>query len=326
MKQKIIVLSFLVLSLVACRKDTKTDGPSIAEIYSNFKLLDGFKASKDSVDFKTSETVFFSASFNKIVTWKITIEGQTSKAKKTLSGQSRIIAINNALWNGSTTTLPMFRAEKCIATLKIVDVADSFTANVFVKNPKVNDGFIVADFESGLKTSWTKYFQSGASMDCKVKTDNLAPEGGSYLNMAGTVNWDYLIGLIDFPVPFSLNTNPDAVYFNCLVYGTSSANPSIVLFQFKEDENSDGTFSASNEDEYDYQVTVDWEGWKLISMKYSDIFTLVNGSPSTPKGNGLHNPNKLSKISMLHLANPNNGFAETKLDYLMFSNNKPLEP
>ena len=69
-----------------------------------------------------------------------------------------------------------------------------------------------------------------------------------------------------------------------------------------------------------------WEGWKLISMKYSDIFTLVNGSPSTPKGNGLHNPNKLSKISMLHLANPNNGFASTKLDYIMFSNNKPLEP
>jgi hypothetical protein len=135
-----------------------------------------------------------------------------------------------------------------------------------------------------------------------------------------------LIGLIDFPVPFTLNTNPDAVYFNCLIYGTTSANPSLVLFQFKEDENSDGTFSASNEDEYDYQVTVDWEGWKLVSIKYSDIFTLVNGNPSTPKGNGLHNPNKLSKISMLHLANPNNGFAETKLDYLMFSNNKPLEP
>ena len=333
MKQKIILISFLVLSLAACRKDNKIDGPSIAEIYSNFKLLDPFKASKDSVDFKTSETVFFSASFNKIVTWEISIEGQSSKAKKIISGQSRVIALNNALWNGSTTNFPMFKAEKCIATLKIADVADSFMVNVFVKNPKVNDGFIIADFETGLKTSWTKFFQSGANMDCKVKTDNVAPEGGSYLNMAGTVNWDYLIGLVDFPasaynsaVTFPLNTNPDAVYFNCLIYGTSSANPSLVLFQFKEDENSDGTFSASNEDEYDYQITVDWEGWKLISIKYSDIVTLVNGNPATPKGNGLHNPNKLSKISMLHLANPNNGFASTKLDYLMFSNNKPLEP
>jgi len=333
MKQKIILLSFLVLSLAACRKDTKIDGPSIAEIYSNFKLLDPFKVSKDSVDFKTAETVYFSASFNKIVTWEITIEGQTSKAKKIINGQSRIIAINNALWNGSTTKFPMFRSEKCVAKLKIEDVADSFTVDVFVKNPKVNDGFIIADFETGLKTSWTKFFQSGANMDCKVKTDNLAPEGGSYLNMGGTVNWDYLIGLVDFPasaynsaITFPLNTNPDAVYFNCLIYGTTSANPSLVLFQFKEDENSDGAFSASNEDEYDYQVTVDWEGWKLVSIKYSDIFTLVNGNPSTPKGNGLHNPNKLSKISMLHLANPNNGFASTKLDYIMFSNNKPLEP
>jgi hypothetical protein len=79
-------------------------------------------------------------------------------------------------------------------------------------------------------------------------------------------------------------------------------------------------------DEYDFKINVDWSGWKLISIKYSDIFYLVNDKPATPKGNGLHNPNKLSKISMLHLANPNNGFAETKLDYLMFSNNKPLQP
>ena len=333
MKQRIILLSFLLLSLAACRKETKTDGPSIAEIYSSFKMLEPFKVSKDSVDFKALETVFFSASFNKIVSWEIAIEGQSSNAKKIISGQSRVIALNNALWNGSTTKLPMFKSEKCIAKLKIEGVSDSFILNVFVKNPKVNDGFIIADFETGLKTSWTKFFQSGANMDCKVKTDNLAPEGGSYLNMAGTVNWDYLIGLVDFPasaynsaITFPLNTNPDAVYFNCLIYGTTSANPSLVLFQFKEDENSDGTFSASNEDEYDYQVTVDWEGWKLVSIKYSDIFTLVNGNPSTPKGNGLHNPNKLSKISMLHLANPNNGFASTKLDYIMFSNNKPLEP
>jgi hypothetical protein len=52
----------------------------------------------------------------------------------------------------------------------------------------------------------------------------------------------------------------------------------------------------------------------------------VNGAPATPKGNGLHNPNKIGKISMLHLANPNDGFASTKIDMIMFTTAKPLEP
>jgi hypothetical protein len=151
--------------------------------------------------------------------------------------------------------------------------------------------------------------------------------------MAGTVNWDWLIGLVDFPATaygtaktFPLNTNPNAVYFNCLVYGVPSTNPSLVLFQFREDDNGDGTFVPATEDEYDYQVTVDWVGWKLISVKYSDLNTLVNGAPATPKGNGLRNPDKLSKLSMLHLANPNDGFASSKLDLIVMTENGPLQP
>jgi hypothetical protein len=53
---------------------------------------------------------------------------------------------------------------------------------------------------------------------------------------------------------------------------------------------------------------------------------LVNGAPATPKGNGLRDPNKLTKISMLHLANPNDGFASSKLDLMIFTQNGPLQP
>jgi hypothetical protein len=153
--------------------------------------------------------------------------------------------------------------------------------------------------------------------------------------MAGTVNWDWLIGLIDFVpkainsnyVVYPLNSNPQSVYFNCLVYGDASVqNPSIILFQFKEDENADGIINANSEDEYDYQLKVDWSGWKLISVRYADVVTLVNGSPSTPNGNAVHNPDKIGKISMLHLADKTGGFASTKIDYIMFSDNQPIQP
>lgn len=334
MKQKITIIFILFSGLISCRKDeTNFDGPGIVDIYSDFKILENFNADKDSVKFANNETVLFTAKFSKIVKWQIAITGKVSKATKIINGESKAINITNGLWNGSTTTYPIFGIENCTAALTLNAIPDTFNIDVKIITPKKIDGFIVADFENGLNPLWPKFIQSGANMDFKVKTDSLAPEGKKYMNMAGTVNWDYLIGLIDFPaqaynanVTFPLLPNPGAVYFNCLIYGVPNTNPSIVLFQLKEDENSDGTFNANNEDEYDYQINVDWEGWKLVSVKYEDIFTLVNGVPATPKGNGIRNPDKLGKISMLHLADPNNGFASTKIDMIVITDNKPLEP
>jgi hypothetical protein len=329
-----ILIIFIFAANTSCRKNKTTfDGPSINDIYSTFKVLQNFKANKDSVNFANAETVVFSASFNKIVDWKITITGATSKGEKIIKGTSKNIDATNATWNGSVTNFPVFAIENCVVKLTIKDVTDTFTIAEKIIGAKKNTGFIIADFETGLKPGWVKFAQTGANMDFQVKTDALAPDGKKYMNMAGTVNWDWLIGLIDFPATaygtaptFALNTNPDAVYFNCMVYGVPSTNPTLVLFQFKEDENANGTFDGNTEDEYDFQINVDWVGWKLVSIKYSDISTLVNGVPATPKGNGLHNPNKLGKISMLHLANPNDGFASTKIDDIIFTENSALQP
>jgi hypothetical protein len=111
-----------------------------------------------------------------------------------------------------------------------------------------------------------------------------------------------------------------------MVYGEPGLINSIVLFQFQEDENGDGTFTATSDDQYDVEIKVDWTGWKLISIKYSDLATLVNGAPSTPNGNQQHNPDKIKQINMLHLANPSSGFAKAKLDYIIFTENGPLNP
>lgn len=335
MKKKLSILILLAIIFgVSCRKNTTDfDGPSINDIYSNFKLLETFKADRDSVDFSTGQNVIFTAKFNKIVDWTITITGAKSKSIKEIKGTSKAIDASNATWNGSSTKFPIFTLENCTVQLTIKDVTDTFTVSEKIVGTKKIDGFIIADFEAGIKPGWVRFAQSGANMDFQVKTDTLAPEGKKYLNMAGTVNWDWLIGLIDFPATaygtaktFPLNTNPDAVYFNCLVYGVPSVNPSLVLFQFKEDENADGAINANTDDEYDYQINVDWVGWKLISVKYSDMSYLVNGVPGTPKGNGLRNPDKIGKISMLHLANPNDGFASSKLDLMIFTENGPVQP
>lgn len=330
MRITLIILTLTALIHISCRKETTSfDGPSLEEIYSDFKVLENFKASKDSVSFGLNENVLFTASFNKIVNWTITIKGQTSGAIKLLNGQSRVI---NQAWDGSTTIFPMFKEEPCAVTLTLENITDTFKLNLFTKSIKVNEGFLIADFEEGLKTGWKPFIQSGADMDFKVKNDSIAPQGGKYLNMAGTVNWDWLIGLVDFPASaygssktFSLSPNANNVYFNFLVYGVPNTNPTKVLFQFKEDENADGNINANNDDQYDYELDVNWAGWKLITIKYADLTHLVNGAPASPNGNKQHNPDKLGTISLLHLANPSNGFASCKIDYLIFTSS-PLKP
>jgi hypothetical protein len=325
-----ILLSTLFFS---CRKNKTTfDGPSITDLYGDFKLLENFKVNKDSVAFANAETAIFSARFNKVTDWTIRIEGQNSKSVKILSGKSNMIDATNATWDGSTTLLPLFKQEQCKAVLRIAGITDSFVVPIKISSNKKNNGFLIADFENGFNTKWTKFVQTGANMDFNIKADSVAPQENKYLKMAGTVNWDWLIGLIDFNATaygtanvLPLSTNAEGVYFNCLVYGVPNTNVSKVLFQFKEDENADGTFNAATEDQYDFLIDVTWEGWKLVTVKYADIPALSNGQPTTPKGNALHNPDKIGKISMLHLADPAVGFASCGVDYIIITD-KPLQP
>ncbi|MFM7186807.1 MAG: hypothetical protein ACKO1U_01500 [Bacteroidota bacterium] len=332
MKKSFLFLLFIA-AVVSCRKDNDSfDGVSIDELYSDFKLLQPLAVNLDSIDFASGETGVFTARFNKPVNWTLEITGHLSHAKKIIHGVSKSLDASNATWDGSTTEFPMFRAEGCDARLFIENVNDTLEVATAIKSVKVNQGYLITDFESGLSSAWPRFIQSGANMDFNVKNDSLSPQGVEYLKMAGTVSWDWLIGLIDFPATaygpiktFPLATNSDNVYFNCLIYGVPNTNESLVLFQFKEDENADGIYSANTDDQYDLQVTVNWEGWKLVSIRYSDLVSLSNGQPTTANGNGIHNPDKLAKISMLHLANPANGYAHCKIDYLIFTST-PLAP
>ena len=334
MKNYIIVkLLFAVLLFSTCRKKENVfEGPDLNDLYGSFTVSQAFKANRDSVNFSNGELVSFSADFTKLVEWKITIKGLNSGAKKIITGKSKIIDAGNSFWNGSTTEFPMFKPEKCAVELTFVTEPDTLRDTVKIIQTKVNQGFLVADFEGGMMTGWTTFVQSGANMSFGVNTSSPVPQGNKFYNMAGTVNWDWLIGLIDFPASaygsprFPLNANAQNVYFNVLVWGEPGLTNALLLFQFREDENNNGVFESSIEDQYDYQLNVNWSGWKLISIKYSDLVTLVNGAPSSPKGNQLHNPDKLVKISTLHLANPATGFSKTKMDYIIFTENSALEP
>ncbi len=331
--KKYIFIALTGVLFFACRKDeNKIDGPSLQDANGPFSIITGLQSSRDSVDFAANETVYFTAQLSKTVDWQLKITGLSSGAEKIYTGTSSTIDASQCTWEGSTTNFPIFRTEMCKVELSFNGQSDTLVDSVKIINPKVNTGFLIADFESGFNTGWTSFIQAGANMDFQIKADNFAPEGNSYYNMAGTVDWDWLIGLINFNATaygnpaFPLSSNPNAVYFNVMIYGEPGLTNSLVLFQFAEDENADGIYTANAEDMYSLEVNIDWIGWKLVSIKYSEIPCLVNGAPAAPNGNGLHNSDKIKQINMLHLANPVSGFAKSKLDYIIFTDNASLKP
>ena len=340
------VLYILVLGTVlsSCEREEGFQGPSLIDQFGEFNVVENLQISNPDVDFAAGESSFFRAEFSKSVNWEIVIKGAVSGAEKVISGSSRILDEDNASWDGSTTNLPMFKIEDCDLTLKvsynvnasdtIISVTDSLIAEntIAVSTTKVDNGLLLADFETGVNPDWEIFAQNGGNMSFNV-TSNNSPQGNSYYDMGGNVDWDWLIGLVDFPATaygnstFDLNDNGAKVYFNVMLNMPQGLdNPPIVLLQFREDDNNNGVFEEGLEDMYAIEIRDLEPGWQLVSLKYSDLASLVNGAPVDADGNGVHNPDLLNKVSVLMLAQQGGGYSQTLMDYVIFTEDQPLKP
>ncbi len=331
--KKFGILALSVFAFFACERETETLGPNLSELYGEFTVLEDFAASRSSVDFGVGESVLFSARFSKPVDWEIHVIGQTSGAEKVLTGMSKLVDETNGAWTGTTTKLPMFKEEICWAYIAVPDEGYGDTImGITIDSTKYDAGFRVADFESGVNSGWTVFAQSGANMSFGIVQADTAAEQYHFWDMGGEVTFDYLIGLIDFPASaygetaFPLNENADNVYFNVMLSKPEGITNEIILFQFREDENGDGIFQDATEDMYSIELKGINNDWNTVSMRYSDMTTLVNGAPADPAGNGIHEPHKLLQVSMLFLADPSSGYSRSYMDHMIFTENGPLEP
>ena len=335
MKNIAILSVLIIVVLLGCkREEADFVGPSLENIFGEFSILEDFDITNREVDFFAGESTTFTAQFSKEVDWQVRVTGLTTGSVKIIEGFSSILDVTNARWNGTTTELPLFNTETCAVELSIPSDTISILDTLSIAGTRVAEGLIVADFENGIDPAWTGFVQSGADMSFNITNDIVPAQGNGYYDMGGEVNWDYLIGLIDFPAAafdgataYPLNPNPGAVYFNVMLYLPEGINNEIVLFQFREDDNGDGFYTENTEDMFSVELNNDLEpGWQLISIRYADMPTLINGAPASPLGNGLYEPNKLSKISCLFLADPSTGYSQTFMDYMIFTEDGPLQP
>ncbi len=329
--KKILILALVGISL-SCQRKEDNLGPSLDELYGEFSLLENFASSSQLIDFSTGNQLEFTCRFSKPVDWEIHIIGLLSGAEKIITGKSKAIDESNGKWNGSTTLLPMFKDESCLAVLSVPDELYTDTIGVTILDTKINEGFLISDFENGINPGWNIFLQSGADMRFNIVESDSSAQGYNYYRMGGAVNWDYLIGYVDLLASayqentYPLSDNPSTVYFNAFLSKPSLINNEIVLWQFWEDENLDGIFQAASEDMYSLELTGLESGWQHISIRYDELVSLTNGAPSPPAGNGIHEPDKLLNIRLLFLANPTTGYSETSVDYIIFTQNQALVP
>jgi hypothetical protein len=328
-KKLFFPLAAAILFLNGCKPEDTFDGPNLEDIYGPFFVTELLSISDESVDLAAGESTRLNASFSKNLNWKLEIIGLSSGARHVHEEFSRVMDYN---WNGSTSILPMFRQESCEVRLTFENQLDTLRDTLAVQSIRPLQGFVLSDFESGVNPGWDPFIQSGANMSFIVRNNGQAAQGNNYYDMGGTVTWDWLIGLLDIPASaynvehFPLSNNPSDVYFNTMIYKPAAYDNGLTLIQFREDDNGDGNYTSGQEDLWAFEISGGADGWSTISKRYSDIVTLVNGSETAPIGNGLHEPDKIVKVSILFLANPASGYSQAYLDYITFTTGGPLQP
>jgi hypothetical protein len=320
------------LFFYGCKPPSTIEGPELSQLYGQFGISSPLKLSTSTADFATGSTVVFSLGLTKINDWNITITGLNTGAKKILSGKSSTLDVTNAVWNGSTTFFPVFGVEKCAIQISFPGQTLVLYDTIRAVSKKVKDmGTVVANFSpSDLGKLWPTYIDYSIDGDSFSIDAKYHPNlGTDELYFSGVdKNSDTYIGSIIYPckiffpsdTTYAVTSNdPSSVYFNVAVLGLGVAG-SNMLFQFFEDCNNDGKYTAAADNQYQYPVNVNWIGWQMVSFKYSATTIGHQGNPNKPQ-----NPQKILQVGFVHLATAGQA-SRLALDYPIFTVNNPFQP
>jgi hypothetical protein len=321
-----------LLVMPGCSHDTDTfDGPNLVDRFGPFNVLSDLTVSQPTVDFAEGETVFFTAQFNKNVSWVIEITGTESGSVKRIEGFDKEVNASNATWNGGTTDLPLFKDEVCNVVLTIPEEPSFMgTATVETLSSRSYDdqGLKFSGFETDLGTdAFIVNFEFEFTANTGRQTDNPA-EGDYYFRLEGTddVVPNFFVGLVDIKSEVAGETYlqmpttvPEELYFNCFML--SDAGPhGLAIIDFIVDSNDSGAFEDGQDATYrvaDYDLAT-WEGWRHINHPMSETGITQD---------------ELSKIVAIRLllisnmnAQPNPPLqVDYGIDYMIFTSGGPRE-
>ena len=343
-KTKFILFLVLVCFLHSCTK-IEFEGPSIANIYGEFELIEPLKLTNKAPIFSSNEQVGFHCLFNKPVEWKITIVGLSTSASKEITGFSNLIDSNTVVWNGGPSQVPFFSQEVCAIELTFENETDTLRDTITIVSAKTFDnGIWFEDFEDGIPSEGLVYYNpDGGGMTFSLANDD-ALLGSSYFKMGGRVNWDWSLGILDLPINITnVSQAPDDLYINIGILSDLQdlhtgqfiniliSEETVVPFNDNANNNASDLFEPTME-VYKMKVSVDWDGWHLKSFRYSDFEAL---SPNDQNINFNMNPNDIRAIRITCQACPSSSGnpvcpenfgkdVRTDIDHIIFTANSSL--
>jgi hypothetical protein len=345
-RNSILLLSTLCVCIlsISCKRDKhpeKMIGPEYRNADPDFFVVDdAFTMSPSNEVDLTKALVAFDAKFSQEVTYFLKLSSNNG-ASVNFTGKAA--DLSKVKWDGGHNGLYFFNAkDSVIAELSFLGSNKILKDTLTIKTPK-SYGVLVNDFEtvkpaghkkfpaswyvfggeagSGLNGAYNgvvSYPQNITGVDWNTPSVK-PPSGNNYYYMSGLdVNNDFYVDGAGGIVALNLKTtNPDSVYYNVFVYGRGFVNDKGSL-KIQENDNGKGGIE-DNEDELFYDFKINWTGWKLISVKYSDFsFT------ASIVGNRIREPHKAGKVGFTLLSDPSGASTQYGFDYPIFTYGKPL--
>jgi hypothetical protein len=346
----LIGLLLIILLVISCHRREDIIGPEYVSAPSDFYIIkDSFEVNSSTVNFETS-TDYFKAEFSSRVNWFITIKGLKSGAIKKISGLTDVLNAQNSIWNGGHDSFNFFQMnEKAAVELAILGSSIVLRDTIFIQRAKkygsqgvaISDDVSIANFEGfeGIfgtagkfnTAPWNYgiYFDAGEEIFRGI--DSLDPQfqGRQAVTLHGKdLNHNFYVGGFKrILTTAEYNTIPyaaDSVYVNIYLYGTGDPN-SRINYSFDERDSGMGAHVDNVDDTYEYQFDMSHTGWKLFSVKYSQLSRATNLSFGG-SGNGIREPHKLRNVAFNLISSPAGSEVKVTFDFPIITFGKPFNP
>jgi hypothetical protein len=282
----------VVITFSGCKRQKDPLGNSLCP-------SDAFTVSLDDLTFNgmTNGVVNLSsgglnvvANFDESVKWTLTIEANDGSASKAYSGEGKDVSV---WWYGNSRKAPLFKPGTCKLTFK-VQCRDALTKEFTLQgasnfaNTHGSFGCLLRDFDkNGLLDVGTLGVVQGQGVDgyfypqvtdlsktvdwTYITTDG-SPAGGYYANIDGAsttssklwyfggVSIDDLSATPTSPMKVLSTTDPSNIWLNVYIRSGKTFNTEAVL-----------SVGVDANIKWTYRKKVDWDGWKLCSVRLSDM-------------------------------------------------------
>lgn len=306
---------FVLFTMFGCKTDDSFLGKEMRQASDEFEIVQPFSLSTSEVDFSAAEFVTGIAVFNEQVSYDIEIKGLTSGAVRYFSGNASTINASNFKWDGDHEELAYFRSgEIAQVTLTILGHFETYSENVLITSvTSFSDLDGVFSHSSlgfeGNTIGWP--FISPNNLDSsriisESEFDGNAIEGEQAYMFGTNVTDPGYQGEVS--IAFGDQSylglpNSEDLYLNVYIFGEGQEN-SVVNISIHEDDcdivcDVCPTYICFNEDVLTHDISLDYEGWKLHSIKYTAFqFSTYNGR----EGNKIQNPNEAMGFALALVA------------------------